>query len=410
MPMKEFLPAPILPVFVAKIGLSGCVCQKYNSIHQIFRKVCGVVDLVHMLYHLLATVGLYEGMKYSRPMHYGKRRDWFVIGISVFLVILIIVMFRALINPLIIAGALATVLIPFHNSLKKHLRPAFSSILITTGVIIAIAVMLMVSLGAIFANGEYIEEVFSSIFAWISMDWGILGLDLNPVVFDLQSIITGIITAVQGSIGEILGATAYYSIIFMILFLFLYLFILFGERMFYEIWSLVPAESKPKISVLNVLLSDSLYSLIIVHGGIALIVFGAALPFFTILGYGHVFFWSVICGIFALIPVFGPVVIIAFLAVYSLSLGDYFGLALILIIGWPLLCAIPDWYLRPVLMGKRSKMNSVLIFIALFGGIAVMGVMGFLYGPLALAVLTGVYRLSVEEFGEKESLLQERSP
>ena len=231
-------------------------------------------------------------------------------------------------------------------------------------------------------------------------------MDVNPFVFDLQSVINSLITAVQGSIGEILGATTYYSIIFMILFLFLYLFILYGEQMFHEIWSLVPEESRPKLSVLNMLISDSLYSLIIVHVGIALIVFLAALPFFTLLGYGHVLFWSVICAIFALIPVFGPVVIIAFLAVYALSLGDYYGLVLTLAIGWPLLCAIPDWYLRPVLMGKRSKLNSVLIFIALFGGIAVMGVMGFLYGPLALAILTGVYRIFVVEFGGENGLIQ----
>lgn len=335
-----------------------------------------------------------------------KRRDWFVIAISFILVLLIIVMFRALANPLIVAGALGTVLIPFHNSLKVHIRPAFSSVLITTGVIVFIAVMLMVSLGVIFANGTYIQEVMNSIFAWLSIGGGFFGTDVNPVVIDLQSVVNSVIAAVQGSIGEILGATAYYSIIFMILFLFLYLFILYGEQMFYDIWALVPAESRPKISVLNVLVSDSLYSLIIVHVGIALIVFFAALPFFTLLGYGHVLFWSVICGIFALIPVFGPVVIIALLAVYALSLGDYGALALILVIGWPLLCAIPDWYLRPVLMGKRSRLNAVLIFIALFGGIAVMGVMGFLYGPLALAVLTGVYRIAVDEFGGEGGRVQ----
>lgn len=338
----------------------------------------------------------------------GKKRDWFIIGISLFLVLLITVMFRALLNSVIIAGALAAVLIPFHNGMKKHIPAPLSSILITSGVVIFLVVMLMVSFVVIAANGSYIQDVFNSIFAWLSVNVGIFGLDVNPVVFDIQSIVNGIIAAVMGSIGEILGATAYYSIIFMILFLFLYLFILYGEQMFYDVWAIVPAESKPKLSIFNVLLSDSLYSLIIVHVGIALIVFIAALPFFTLLGYGHVLFWSIICAIFALIPVFGPVVIIAFLAVYALSLGDYFGLVLILLIGWPLLCAIPDWYLRPVLMGKRSKLNAVLIFIALFGGIAVMGVLGFLYGPLSLAILTAIYRIYVAESGGKGSQVQEK--
>ncbi len=339
-----------------------------------------------------------------------KERDWFVIGISVFLVLLIIVMFRALLDSLIIAGALAAVLIPYHNVLKKHLRASLSSIFITTGVVIFLVVMLMVSLVVIFVNGEYIQEVFNSIFGWLSIEGGIFGMDVNPFVFDLQEIVNGIVVAVQGSIGEILGATAYYSIIFMILFLFLYLFILYGEQMFHQIWSVVPAESKSKLSILNVLLSDTLYSLIIVHVGIALLVFVVALPFFTFLGYGHVLFWSVTCAIFALIPVFGPVIIIVLLAVYALSLGDSFGLVLILVIGWPLLCAIPDWYLRPVLMGKRSKLNAVLIFIALFGGIAVMGVPGFLYGPLALAVLTAVYRVLFNEFGGENQPIPSESP
>ncbi len=337
-----------------------------------------------------------------------KKRDWFTIGITLVLVLLITVAFRELIDSVFIAGAFAAVLIPFHNGLKKHLHPSLSSILITSTVVILIVVMLMVSFVAIVANGSYIQEVVNSIFSWLSVEGGCCGMTISPIIFDIQSIVNGIIAAITGSIGEILGATAYYSIIFIILFLILYLFILYGEQMFNEIWILVPAESKPKISILNVLVSDSLYSLIIVHVGIALMVFVAALPFFTILGYGHVLFWSIICAVFALIPVFGPVITIAFLAIYAISLGDYFELALILLIGWPLLCAIPDWYLRPVLMGKRSKLNPVMIFIALFGGIAVMGVLGFLYGPLALAVLTGVYRIYTTEFEDKSSQVQEK--
>ncbi|WP_245619369.1 hypothetical protein [Methanogenium cariaci] len=102
-----------------------------------------------------------------------KRRDWFVIGVSSVLVLLIVVLFRALLDPLIIAGALATVLIPYHNVLKMHLRAPFSSIIITTGVLIFLVVMLMVSLAVIFANGgAYIQEVFNSIFGWLSIEGG----------------------------------------------------------------------------------------------------------------------------------------------------------------------------------------------------------------------------------------------
>jgi len=320
-----------------------------------------------------------------------KGPDWLLTGVITALVLAVLIVFFPLINVFIIAVAFATVLVPYHRVLSRHLAPALSSVVITGGVIVALAAVLFVSFGTIAGNIGYIQHLFNTIFDWMTGD-----SELAQAIFaviDIPGMIDGIIESVSSNIGDILGQSAYLAIIAMILFLFQYLLTLYGERVYGQVWSRIPLRSRPGFGTIRDTLVDTLYSLFIVHVAIAVIVFVVAVPFFTLLGYDHVMFWSVTSAIFALIPVFGPVFIIAFLAVYALAIGDVRGLAFIVIIGWPLLCAIPDWYLRPVLMGKRSKMNAVLTFIAFFGGIAILGVIGFLYGPLALAVIVASYQV-----------------
>jgi len=54
-------------------------------------------------------------------------------------------------------------------------------------------------------------------------------------------------------------------------------------------------------------------------------------------------------------------------------------------------------YLRPVLMGKRVEIHPVIIFIGFFGGMATMGLVGFILGPLLLSLLIGGYQIVVQE-------------
>ena len=323
--------------------------------------------------------------------------DRLLIGVIAALVIVVGIVFFPLINVLVIAASFATVLIPYHRGLSRHIAPALSSVIITSAVVIALGAVLFVSFGTIAANIGYIQYLFDTIFDWMVGD-SELALQLFAAI-DIPGMIDEIIETVRSNLAGILGQSAYFAIMAMILFLFQYLLTLCGEEVYGQVWSRIPLRSRAGFATIRDTVVDTLYSLFIVHVAIAVIVFIAAIPFFTLLGYGHVMFWAVTCAIFALIPVFGPVIIIAFLAVYTIAIGDVRGLALVVIIGWPLLCAIPDWYLRPVLMGKRSKMNAVLTFIAFFGGIAILGVLGFLYGPLALAVIVASYRVMLREYG-----------
>jgi predicted PurR-regulated permease PerM len=49
-----------------------------------------------------------------------------------------------------------------------------------------------------------------------------------------------------------------------------------------------------------------------------------------------------------------------------------------------------DNILRPVLLGGRSSLSGLLVFISVLGGIAVFGVLGIVLGPIVIATSVGI--------------------
>jgi predicted PurR-regulated permease PerM len=59
--------------------------------------------------------------------------------------------------------------------------------------------------------------------------------------------------------------------------------------------------------------------------------------------------------------------------------------------------AIPDYVIRPRLVGRESEMPALLTFTGLFGGVELFGFRGLLLGPLLMAVATAVAHLYADE-------------
>ena len=71
----------------------------------------------------------------------------------------------------------------------------------------------------------------------------------------------------------------------------------------------------------------------------------------------------------------------------------------ILLLAWGLVIVtgIPDYVLRPRLVGHESEMPAVLTFTALFGGVEVFGLKGLILGPLLMAMAIVALRLYADE-------------
>ncbi len=121
---------------------------------------------------------------------------------------------------------------------------------------------------------------------------------------------------------------------------------------------------------------------------------------FALFGIPHAVFWGFLAAILALLPVGGAALIWLPGAAYLYLTGS--ALSGILLGAWGLLLvSLPDNFLKPLLIGEKSKIPTFILFIALLGGLQVYGLLGLLFGPLVVTLLTALVRIYREEYAGK---------
>jgi predicted PurR-regulated permease PerM len=55
-----------------------------------------------------------------------------------------------------------------------------------------------------------------------------------------------------------------------------------------------------------------------------------------------------------------------------------------------------DNFLRPYLIGKKSGINPVFIFLSVLGGLSLFGIMGFFIGPLIISLFISLVKIYEE--------------
>jgi predicted PurR-regulated permease PerM len=113
---------------------------------------------------------------------------------------------------------------------------------------------------------------------------------------------------------------------------------------------------------------------------------------FWFLGIQGSLLWGVLMGFLSLLPAVGAAIIWVPVAVYFLVTGAMWqGLGLIafcvLVIG------MVDNVMRPILVGKDTKLPDYMVLISTLGGMALFGLNGFVIGPLVAALFTAVWDL-----------------
>lgn len=111
-------------------------------------------------------------------------------------------------------------------------------------------------------------------------------------------------------------------------------------------------------------------------------------------------FWGFLAAILALLPVGGAALVWIPGAVYLYATGS--GLSSILLAVWGMVfVSLPDNFLKPLIIGKKAKIPTFLLFIGILGGLKVYGFLGILAGPLVVTLLTAFVQIYREEFMKK---------
>lgn len=106
---------------------------------------------------------------------------------------------------------------------------------------------------------------------------------------------------------------------------------------------------------------------------------------FAFLGIQGALFWGVIMALLSLLPAVGASLIWGPVAIYFLVVGNYFD-GIVLVLFGVLVIGLIDNILRPVLVGKDTKLPDYVVLISTLGGLSAFGLNGFVIGPLFAAL------------------------
>ncbi|MGY2186953.1 putative inner membrane protein [compost metagenome] len=105
--------------------------------------------------------------------------------------------------------------------------------------------------------------------------------------------------------------------------------------------------------------------------------------------------WAVLMAFLSLLPAVGAGIIWAPVAAFFLFTGAIWQGVTLVLFG-VFVIGLVDNVLRPILVGKDTKMPDYMILISTLGGLAIFGLNGFVIGPLIAALFMSSWAIFIE--------------
>ncbi|MGH9744247.1 MAG: AI-2E family transporter, partial [Candidatus Acidiferrum sp.] len=95
------------------------------------------------------------------------------------------------------------------------------------------------------------------------------------------------------------------------------------------------------------------------------------------------------------VPVVGAALIWGPAALWLLFSGHW-GKAIVVVAICGGVSAVADNIVRPLLLRNRTRLNELLLFIGVLGGLEAFGLLGLVIGPTIVAAAMGMFRVYME--------------
>ena len=119
--------------------------------------------------------------------------------------------------------------------------------------------------------------------------------------------------------------------------------------------------------------------------------------FFGILGLKSPVLWGSVMAILAFLPIFG-IGLILIPASAILLIGGHPTQAALTFTFYLVLSFSVEYLLKPKFVGEQIKMHTLLVFLAILGGMSVFGVLGIIYGPLIVTAFLTLSELYMNKY------------
>src|SRR5271165_115019 len=106
-------------------------------------------------------------------------------------------------------------------------------------------------------------------------------------------------------------------------------------------------------------------------------------------------FMAVLIAFCSIVPVVGSALIWLPAALW-LGVNGHWGKALVVAVICGGVAGVADNFVRPLLLRNRTRLNDLLLFVSILGGLDVFGLLGLVVGPTIVAAAMGVFRVHME--------------
>ena len=327
------------------------------------------------------------------------------------LLLLIYLVFR-ISEPFLSALSWASILVTFFYPMHKRLANRFSSVQASVISTVAVTVLLIVpaillttlfvrqaisiSRGVQHSIVEQHAPVIARSWSWIAHH--VPGIDPNADIFDtLEQGIEKQAGYLAERIGTILkNIAAFIFDLFVMTFAMFYFFRDAG-KILSAVRSIMPFDAEHQDAMI-IQIRDLISASVITSLVVAAIQGALGGLGFALVGLPAPVFWGVLMGFFSLIPVVGSGLIFVPASLW-LGFTGHWGRAVLLLVICAGVSTVLDNVLRPLLLGGRTELSGLVVFISVVGGVNLFGMLGLVLGPILIAVAAGVlsvYRESAE--------------
>jgi len=205
------------------------------------------------------------------------------------------------------------------------------------------------------------------------------------------ALIGGIGTFLFDALSATTRATVLVVFHFAVLLYTMFFFLTGGPRLLDRTMAYLPLKEDEKEQMLDKFVSVTRATLktTLVIGGIQGLLGGFS---FWVVGIEGAIFWGVVMTVLSIIPGVGGALVWVPAAIVLAVQGQW-GRALGLALFSSLVIGSVDNLLRPMLVGRDTRMHELLIFFSTLGGLMLFGATGFIVGPILAALFLTVWEL-----------------
>jgi len=302
---------------------------------------------------------------------------------------------------------LAIVFAPLYRRLLKSMRQRRTlAALATLGMILVLVILPLTLLTALlvqegasvyqriqtgeFDIGRYLQQTFNALPGWVTDLLNRFGLTNLGLVEERLS--TALKQSSQFLAGQALNLGQ--NTLNFVLSLFVMLYLLFfllrdGDALVETIRAAIPLRPE-QLRMLAGRFTGVIRAT--VKGTLVVAVVQGALGglIFWLLGIHAPALWATVMALLSLLPAVGAALVWLPVAVYFLATGATWPGTVLIAYG-VLVIGLVDNVLRPILVGKDTRIPDYVVLIATLGGIAILGINGFVIGPVIAAMFIAVW-------------------